>query len=74
MSFELYNALATFQRCMIGIFNYMIEHYLEVFMDDLTVFENSFDDCLDNLEKILKRCVKKELILNWKKMSLHGYF
>ena len=36
-------------------------------MDDLTVFGNSFDDCLDNLEKVLKRCVEKELMLNWEK-------
>ena len=34
-------------------------------MDDLTVFGNSFDDCLDKSEKILKRCVGKELMLNW---------
>ena len=45
----------------------MVEHYLEVFMDDLTMFGNSFDDCLDNLEKVLKISAKKELVLNWKK-------
>ena len=43
------------------------EHCLDVFMDDLTVFVNSFDVCLDNLEKNLKRCVEKELVLNWEK-------
>ena len=58
------NALATFQRCMLSIFTDMVEHCLEVFMDDLTVLGNSFDDCLDNLEKILKRCVEKALVLN----------
>ena len=67
MSFGLCNALATFQTCMFSIFCDMVEHCLEVFMDDLTVFGNSFDDCLDNLEKVLKRCVEKELVLNWKK-------
>ena len=36
-------------------------------MDDLTMFGNSFDDCLDNLEKVLKRCSEKELMLNWEK-------
>ena len=64
MSFELYNAPTTFQRCMLNIFCDMVEHYLEDFMDDLTVFENSFDICLDNLEKVLKRYVEKELVLN----------
>ncbi|XP_024042132.1 uncharacterized protein LOC112099218 [Citrus clementina] len=67
MSFGLCNAPATFQRCMLSIFCDMVEHCLEVFMDDLTVFGNSFDDCLDNLEKVLKRCVEKELVLNWEK-------
>ena len=67
MPFGLCNAPATFQRCMLSIFCDMVEHCLEVFMDDLTVFGNSFDDCLDNLEKVLKRCVEKELVLNWEK-------
>ena len=67
MSFGLCNAPVTFQRCMLSIFCDMVEHCLEVFMDDLTVFGNSFDDCLDNLEKVLKRCVEKELVLNWEK-------
>ncbi|KAH9704470.1 hypothetical protein KPL70_011475 [Citrus sinensis] len=67
MPFGLCNAPATFQRCMLNIFCDMVEHCLEVFMDDLTVFGNSFDDCLDNLEKVLKRCVEKELVLNWEK-------
>ena len=26
-----------------------------------------WSDCLDNLEKVLKRCVEKELVLNWEK-------
>lgn len=36
-------------------------------MDDLTVFENSFDNCLENFENILKRCEEKSLVLNWEK-------
>ena len=45
----------------------MVENYLEVFMDDLTVFGNSFDTCLNNLENVLKRCKEKGLVLNWEK-------
>ena len=45
----------------------MVEHYLEVFMDDFTMFGNSFDTCLDNLENVLKRCEEKGLVLNWVK-------
>ena len=36
-------------------------------MDDLTVFGNSFDTCLDNLEKVLEKCKEKGLVLNWEK-------
>ena len=67
MLFGLCNASAIFQKCMLSIFCDMVEHCLEVFMDYLTVFRNPFDDCLDNLEKVLKRCVEKVLMLNWKK-------
>jgi hypothetical protein len=29
---------------------------MEVFMDDFTVYGQNFDDCLKNLETVLKRC------------------
>ena len=64
MPFGLCNAPATFQRCMLSIFSDMVEHCLEVFMDDLTVFGDSFDNCLNNLENILIRCEEKGLVLN----------
>ncbi|GKD52600.1 reverse transcriptase domain-containing protein [Tanacetum coccineum] len=53
--FGLCNATGTFQRCMMAIFHDMIEKTMEVFMDDFSVFENSFSKCLSNLEKMLKR-------------------
>ena len=67
MTFSLCNAPATFQQCMLSIFSDMVEKFLEVFMDDFTVFEDSFDECLENLEKVIKRCIKKNLVLNWEK-------
>jgi len=45
----------------------MVEHFLEIFIDDFSVFGDSFDDCLTNLEKVLNRCEEKNLMLNWKK-------
>ncbi|GJX88226.1 hypothetical protein Tco_0340240 [Tanacetum coccineum] len=63
MPFDLCNALATFQRCMLAIFHDMIE----VFMDDFSIFGNSFDTCLNNLDKILQRCKDAHLVLNWEK-------
>jgi hypothetical protein len=45
----------------------MVERFLEIFMDDFSVFGDSFDDCLTNLEKVLNRCEQKNLVLNWEK-------
>ncbi|GJU60167.1 reverse transcriptase domain-containing protein [Tanacetum coccineum] len=67
MPFGLCNAPDTFQRCMMAIFHDMIEKTMEVFMDDFSVFEDSFDSCLSNLEKMLKRCEDTNLVLNWEK-------
>ncbi|CAN6554661.1 unnamed protein product [Malus baccata var. baccata] len=67
MPFGLCNAPATFQRCMVSIFSDFVEKIIEVFMDDFSVFGDSFDGCLENLTKILKRCVETNLVLNWEK-------
>nr|GEY27468.1 reverse transcriptase domain-containing protein [Tanacetum cinerariifolium] len=40
---------------------------MEIFMDDFSVFGNSFSTCLTNLENMLKRCEDTKLALNWEK-------
>ncbi|GJV01936.1 reverse transcriptase domain-containing protein [Tanacetum coccineum] len=70
MPFGLCNAPGTFQRRMMAIFHDMIEKTMEVFMDDFFVFGDSFDSCLSNLERILKRCEDTNLVLNWEKCHL----
>ncbi|GJV52620.1 reverse transcriptase domain-containing protein [Tanacetum coccineum] len=67
MPFGLCNAPGTFQRCMMAIFHDMIEKTMEVFMDDFSVFGDSFASCLSNLDKMLKRCEDTNLVLNWEK-------
>ncbi|GKC01051.1 reverse transcriptase domain-containing protein [Tanacetum coccineum] len=67
MPFGLCNAPTTFQRCMLAIFPDMIEESVEVFMDDFSVFGDSFDKCLNNLDKMLQHCKDAHLVLNWKK-------
>ncbi|GJW15424.1 hypothetical protein Tco_0019557 [Tanacetum coccineum] len=42
------------QLCMLAIFHEMIEESVKVFMDDFSVFGNSFDSCLNNLDKMLQ--------------------
>ncbi|GJV69490.1 reverse transcriptase domain-containing protein [Tanacetum coccineum] len=67
MPFGLCNALGTFQRCMVAIFHDMIEKTMEVFMDDFSVFGDSFSSCLAHLDKMLQRCEDTNLVLNWEK-------
>nr|GEX81193.1 reverse transcriptase domain-containing protein [Tanacetum cinerariifolium] len=54
MPFGLCNAPGTFQRCMLAIFHDMVEKTMEVFMDDFSVFGNSFENCLSRLDKMLQ--------------------
>ena len=67
MPFGLCNAPATFQRCMLSIFSDMVERIMEVYMDDITVYGESFEKCLVHLETVLHRCIEKNLLLNWEK-------
>nr|GEX59465.1 reverse transcriptase domain-containing protein [Tanacetum cinerariifolium] len=67
MPFGLCNAPGTFQRCMLAIFHDMIEKTMEVFMEEFSVFGNSFQTCLSHLEKMLKRREDTNHCLNWEK-------
>jgi hypothetical protein len=67
MPFGLCNTPATFQRCMISIFSDYVERKNEVFMDDFTVYGDSFDKCLESLSLVLKRCIETNLVLNYEK-------
>ncbi|KAK1627608.1 hypothetical protein QYE76_001923 [Lolium multiflorum] len=55
------------QICMSAIFHGFCEKIVEVFMDDFSVYGNSFDNCLRNLDKVLQRCEETNLVLNWEK-------
>nr|GEZ29636.1 reverse transcriptase domain-containing protein [Tanacetum cinerariifolium] len=67
MPFGLCNASGTFQRCMLTIIHDMVEKTMEVFMDDFSVFMNSFENCLSRLNKMLQRCEDTNLCINWEK-------
>ena len=62
--FGLCNAPTTFQRCMLSIFSDMVERIIEVFMDDITIYGGTFEECLVNLEVVINRCIEKDLVLN----------
>nr|GEY30896.1 reverse transcriptase domain-containing protein [Tanacetum cinerariifolium]GEY30901.1 reverse transcriptase domain-containing protein [Tanacetum cinerariifolium] len=64
---EYYCFLDGVSGCMLAIFHDMIEKTMEVFMDDFSVFGNSFENCLSRLDKMLQRCKDTNLSLNWEK-------
>nr|GFA52571.1 reverse transcriptase domain-containing protein [Tanacetum cinerariifolium] len=54
MPFSLCNAPGTFQRRMLAIFHDMVKKTMEVFMDDFSVFGNSFENYLSQLDKMVE--------------------
>jgi len=55
MPFGLCNAPATFQRCMLSIFSDMVKRFVEVSMDDFSVFGSDFNEGLYHLSKAAKQ-------------------
>ncbi|RVW67237.1 Transposon Ty3-I Gag-Pol polyprotein [Vitis vinifera] len=62
-----YCFLDGYSGCMLSIFSDMVERIMEVFMDDITVYGSSYEECLLHLEAVLQRCIEKDLVLNWEK-------
>lgn len=61
------NAPATFQRAILAIFVELVNECVEVYMDDFTVYGSTFDEALQNLDKVLKRCEDHRLSLSHEK-------
>jgi hypothetical protein len=70
LPFGLCNALATFQRAVLGIFADLIHDCVEVYMDDFTVYGNTYQEALDNLEKVLIRCQEMNVSLSHEKCKI----
>ena len=58
---------------MLSIFSDMVERIMEVFMDDNTIYGNTFEKCLVDLETVLNQCIEKNLVLNWEKCHFMGH-
>ncbi|MCO5589239.1 hypothetical protein L7F22_043205 [Adiantum nelumboides] len=63
MSFGLCNAPATFQRCMMEIFNEFLHKLLAIFVDDLTIYSTEELHILF-LEMVFQQCREKRICLN----------
>ena len=53
---------------MLFIFSNMVGNFLEVIMDDFSVCVSSFENCLENVKKVLSRCVENNIVLSWEKI------
>lgn len=52
---------------MMVIFADFLDDIMEVFMDGFPVRGSTFEGCLANLEKVLERSIKVNIVLNWEK-------
>ena len=37
---------------------------MELYMDDITIYGGTFEECLANLDNVLNKCIEKNLVLN----------
>jgi hypothetical protein len=44
-----------------------IKKVMEVFIDDFSIYGKTFEDCLANLDKVLKHCEMADFVLNCEK-------
>ena len=56
-----------FKGAYISIFSDLLDDCVEVFMDDCSVYGTNFSYYLENLSKVLNRCIEYGLVLHWKK-------
>lgn len=54
LPFWLCKSPTTFQRVVLTIFVDLIHDYVDVYMDDFTIYGNTFEEVLGNLKKTLK--------------------
>ena len=80
MPFELCNALTTFYRTMIAIFLHMVEKFIEVFVNDFSIFGESYDGfsliqqrCYKDVQRQISSLTRKNVILWLKKIIMLGH-
>ncbi len=64
MPFGLKNATSTFTRTMLSVFKELGDKFLKVFVDDLNVHSENWEDHLQHLEAILSKLKEVNLKLN----------
>jgi hypothetical protein len=70
MSFGLCNALATFQKVVMKTFSLYFNDFMQVFLDDFSVFGNKSDH-LVQLQKRLQECRENGISFDREKCALY---
>ena len=70
LPFGLCNAPTTFQRVVLEFFADLIHDCVKVFMDDFSVYGDTYEEALANLEKVLIRCQETNLSLSHEKCRM----
>ena len=67
MPFGLTNAPATFQRLMDRVFHDIKDKYVLVYLDDINIYSNTFEEHIQHLTEVLERFRQANLKLNLEK-------
>src|SRR5579863_2920301 len=67
MPFGLTNAPATFQRTMNRVFMRILSNYVVVYLDDLNIYSQNFNEHLKHLQEVFERLRNAGLKLKAKK-------
>jgi hypothetical protein len=70
LPFGLCNSPATFQQAVLWMFVDLIHDCVEVNMEDFTIYVNTYQEALDNLNKVLIRCQEMNLSLSHEKCKM----
>src|SRR5688572_17789224 len=67
MPFELTNAPATFQRMMNKLLEKYIDDFVNVYINDIIIYLETFEEHLQHLEMVLKKLKEANMIIKMKK-------
>lgn len=67
MPFGLTNAPSTFQRLMNNVFSDVLDQYVTVYLDDILIFSESYEDHVRHVESALARLQQHQLYAKYSK-------